>query len=381
MGQLLDQIGAKANALKIPLHAQLDVTWKCNERCIHCYLDHGIGGDMTTGEIKSLFDQLAAAGSLFLTISGGEIMLRKDIFEIVAHARSLMFDVRLKTNGILIGEREAAHFARLGTRRVDISIYSWRPEVHDAVTLIPGSLARSIEAIRYLARQGIQAEMRTPIMKGSSAADYPGIQALADELGVKTKFDPTITPRLDGDRAPLALRVSGETLKNLFLDPIVTVGVDDVCAPPPPVDAQVLSRHPCGAGHSSVYVTPQGDVVPCVQFPMVCGSIRRNTFAEIWQGPQFLRVREVRVRDMPVCSTCANVPLCTRCPGLAYMETGDFLAPSTLDCEKSFARTGIPAAPMQIRSTVPRHAHPEGRTFPAGIDVPSTLVQISGQVQ
>ena len=376
----MDQVANKANALKIPLHAHLDVTWKCNERCIHCYLDHGIDGDMTTDEIKSLFDQLAAAGSLFLIISGGEIMLRKDIFGIVAHARSLMFDVKLKTNGILIGEREAVRFGRLGVREVDISIYSWRPEVHDAVTLAPGSLARSIEAIRHLLRQGIKVEMRTPVMK-DSAADYPGIEALADELGALARFDPTITPRLDGDRTPLDLRVSGETLKDLFRDPIIIGDVDEACAPPPPLDAQILSRHPCGAGHSTVYITPQGDVTPCVQFPMVCGSMRRNTFAEIWRGPQFLRVREIRLRNLPVCSTCSNVPMCSRCPGLAYLESGDFRGPSSLDCEKSFARTGIPSALMQIRSAAPRHAHPEREAPFAGIGVPSPLVQIAGQLQ
>jgi len=345
MGPLMKRIAAKANALKIPLHAHLDLTWKCNARCIHCYLDHGTGGDMSTDEIQSLLDQLAAAGTLFLTISGGEIMLRKDIFEIVACARSLRFDVKLKTNGILIGEREAARLGCLGVREADISIYSWRPEVHDAITLVPGSLARSMAAIGHLRRQGIEVKMRTPIMK-DTAADYPGIQALADELGVVARFDPTIAPRLDGDRAPLDLRVSGDALKEIFRDRRIAVNVDEACAPPPPLDAQVLSAQPCEAGHAGVYISPQGDVAPCVQFPMVCGSLRRNTFAEIWRGPQFLRIREPRLRNLPVCSTCSNAPVCSRCPGLAYLESGDFHGISSLDCEKSFARTGIPAPPI-----------------------------------
>jgi radical SAM protein with 4Fe4S-binding SPASM domain len=354
MGQLMQRITTKANALKIPLSAHLDVTWKCNERCIHCYLDHGIGGEMSTDEIKGLLDQLSAAGTLFLTISGGEIMLRKDIFEIAGHARALLFDVKLKTNGLLVGEPEAARFGRLGVREADISIYSWRPAVHDAITRAPGSLARSIAAIRHLRRQGVRAEIRTPIMK-DSAADYPGVQALADELGVMARFDPTITPRLDGDRRPLDLRVSGEALKDIYRDRRIAVNVEEACAPPPPLDAQVLSKQPCGAGHAGVYITPQGDVTPCVQFPLVCGSLRRNTFAEIWRGPQFLRIREIRLRNLPVCSTCSNAPICSRCPGLAYLESGDFRGPSSLDCEKSFARTGIPPAPMESGSAVPRY--------------------------
>jgi radical SAM protein with 4Fe4S-binding SPASM domain len=342
----MERIAAKANALKIPLNAHLDVTWKCNARCLHCYLDHEAGGEMRTEEIKSLLDQLAAAGTLFLTISGGEILLRKDIFEIAAYARSLRFDVKLKTNGIRIGAREAARFGRLGVREADVSIYSWRPEVHDAITLTPGSLARSIAAIRHLHGQGIRTNMRTPIMK-DTAADYPGIQALADELGVMARFDLTIAPRLDGNRAPLDLRVSGDTLKDIFRDRRIAVNVDEACAPPPPLDAQVLSRQPCGAGHAGVYITPQGDVTPCVQFPVVCGSLRRNTFAEIWREPPLLRIREMRLRDLPVCRACPNAPICTRCPGLAYLEGGDLLGISGLDCEKSFARTGIPPPPMR----------------------------------
>jgi radical SAM protein with 4Fe4S-binding SPASM domain len=374
MGQLLDRVTAKASALQIPIQAHLDVTWKCNERCVHCYLDHGIGGDMTTDEIRTLFDQLAAAGTFFLVISGGEIMLRKDIFDIVAHARSLLLDVRLKTNGLLIRKPEAERFGRLGVRTVDISIYSWRHEVHDAVTLIPGSLARSLAAVRYLRDEGMEVEMRTTIMR-DSAADYPGIQALAKELGVVARFDPTMNPRLDGDRKPFDYRVSNETLKEIYRDP--RLAEEAYCAPPSPVDADVLDGHSCEAGHGGVYITPQGDVTPCVQFPMVCGNIRRNTFAEIWNGPQFRRLRDVRVRNLPVCSTCANSPVCSRCPGLAYSETGDFRAPSSIDCEKSFARTGIPSALMQIRSAASSRAQENGAGF-AGLGASSPLVQIAG---
>ena len=253
----MNRVSARASALGVPLCVHLDVTWKCNERCIHCYLDHGIGGDMTTGEIKNLLDQLAAAGTLFLALSGGEIMLRPDIFEIAAYARSLLFDVKLKTNGILIGAREAAQFGRLGVRAADISIYSARPEVHDAITLIPGSLARSIEAVRHLRHQGIRVEMRMCIMKGN-AAEYPGVRALADELGAVARFDPTITPRVDGNRSPLDLRVDGETRKDLFRDPIIAGQVEVDCAPPQPYSAEILDNILAGPGTTTPTLLPTG---------------------------------------------------------------------------------------------------------------------------
>lgn len=106
MNTLLEEMSAKALKLGIPLSVQLDLTYRCNERCIHCYLDHDDHGEMTTIEIKDLLDQLAEAGVFFLTISGGEILMRKDFFEVLGHARTRMFSVRLKTNAVLIREQK-----------------------------------------------------------------------------------------------------------------------------------------------------------------------------------------------------------------------------------------------------------------------------------
>jgi hypothetical protein len=77
----------KALRRNIPLSVQLDLTYRCNERCVHCYLDHDDHGEMTTAEIKHLLDEMADAGVFILTLSGGEIFLRKDFFEILEHAR------------------------------------------------------------------------------------------------------------------------------------------------------------------------------------------------------------------------------------------------------------------------------------------------------
>src|SRR6202795_4439016 len=107
MNHLVEEMSAKALKLGIPLSVQLDLTYRCNERCVHCYLDHEDHGEMTTSEIRDLLDQLAEAGVFFLTLSGGEILMRKDFFEILEYARSKMFCVKLKTNGVLIGEKEA----------------------------------------------------------------------------------------------------------------------------------------------------------------------------------------------------------------------------------------------------------------------------------
>ena len=81
---------------------QIESTYTCNERCIHCYLDHQDHGEMTTVECVDALEQLAKAGAFFLTFSGGEIFLRKDLEELLIAARRLRFDVSLKTNALLI---------------------------------------------------------------------------------------------------------------------------------------------------------------------------------------------------------------------------------------------------------------------------------------
>ena len=107
-----------------------------------------------------------------------------------------------------------------------------------------------------------------------------------------------------------------------------------------------MEAYPCSAGHTALYITPYGDVTPCVQFPLPSGNIRRQKLSDIWRdSPELQDVRSIHAKDLPVCSTCSHVGTCTRCPGLAYME-GNMRGPSSADCEKSFQRTGIPSANM-----------------------------------
>ena len=116
MSDLMQEVTIRALQHNVPLNAQLDLTYRCNERCVHCYLDHRDHGEMTTAEIKHLLEDMAQAGVFILTLSGGEIFVRKDIFEIIEHARRLMFCVRLKTNATLIGDHEAMRLRDIGQR-------------------------------------------------------------------------------------------------------------------------------------------------------------------------------------------------------------------------------------------------------------------------
>lgn len=347
---LLSEMNEKALKLGVPLSVHLDLTYRCNERCVHCYLDHEDRGEMLTCEITTLLDQLADAGVFFLTLSGGEVLMRQDFFAIVDQARRRLFNVKVKTNGVMIREPQARRLRDLGVEQIQISVYSHRADVHDAITKLPGSLKRTIEAICFLKSQGLKVVMANVLM-GANLQDNAGVIALARDLGVSYTLDPTITPKMDGDRSILNLRIAAPGLKQIFHDPALVGDVEAFCAPPPAPGDDILDGYPCSAGHTACYISPYGDVFPCVQFPLPCGNIRQQKFLDIWRNsPRFKEVRSIRARDLPVCSSCAHVGTCTRCPGLAYME-GDMRGPSTADCEKSFQRTGIPTANMLMRSS------------------------------
>ncbi len=342
---LMEQAQQRALQLGVPWAVHLDVTYRCNERCIHCYLDHDDSGEMTTSEIKGVLDQLAQAGTFFLTFSGGEVFMRQDFLELVAYARLQMFNVKVKTNGVMIRQTQAARLRQLGVEQIQISVYSHRPEVHDAITKLPGSLKKTIESIRFLKSQGLKVVVANVLMTLNST-DQAGVHTLARELGVGYTLDPTITPKIDGDTSILDLRIATSDLNAVLHNQDLVGNVDEYCAAPSPVNEDDMDGYSCSAGHTSVYISPYGDVFPCVQFPLPSGNVRRQKFLDIWNNsPALNEVRSIHARDLPVCSTCSHMASCTRCPGLAYME-GNMRGPSVADCEKSFERTGIPSANM-----------------------------------
>jgi radical SAM protein with 4Fe4S-binding SPASM domain len=361
----------------------LDLTYRCNERCVHCYLDHHDHGEMTTEEIKDLLDQMADAGVFYLTISGGEILMRRDFFEILEYARKRTFCIKLKTNGILIRKKEADRIKALGVESVQISIYSHIPKIHDAITKLPGSLEDSIEAIRRLRAHGIHVIMANVLMV-QNAADYRGVKALAEELGAQFIIDPTITPMMDGNRSILSLNVDEAALREVFRNEALVGNVEEFCAPPLGPDEDALDMLPCSAGHTACYVSPYGDVYPCVQFPLPSGNVRRMKFVDIWRdSPQLKEVRSITLRDMPSCSQCTHGATCTRCPGLAFLE-GNMRGPSSQDCEKSYARTGIPSENLKKRKAAPQSSQvrqliqiqglqPPARIFAGGVTANSVV--------
>jgi AdoMet-dependent heme synthase len=276
----------------------------------------------------------------------------------------LHFDISLKSNALLVTAERAARLRYFAVRRVQISVYSDIPAVHDAITKVPGSLERTLAAIPILLEHGLQVKLACPLMQENLMA-YRGVMALAEKLGVPYILDLTITPMMDGSSGPLAHRASVSSLLPVLRDPAL-----NACKPQPSseaapaikalpatfgsavssgIESAAYEDLPCSAGHNSCYISPYGDVFPCVQLPQAAGNLRREKFEDIWyHAPQLERLRAIRESQLPICSRCEIRSYCERCPGLALMEGGDMLGAYQRACAlaEEKARLAGVAAPM-----------------------------------
>ena len=212
---LLEEMNRKATEQGIPLSAHMDITWKCNERCVHCYLVHEGKNEMSTAEIKDAIRPARRGGNFFLSISGGEPLLRRDCFEILEYARELRFNVKLKTNAVDDRGKEGGE-AQAARHRAGADQHLLRPprdsRRHHQVARIPRRSSPLFERLKAEWSEGLH---RNVPMKITSPAEWP-CGSLAKEIGVEFRIDPTITPMLNGDRSILNLGITKEELDEVF---------------------------------------------------------------------------------------------------------------------------------------------------------------------
>jgi MoaA/NifB/PqqE/SkfB family radical SAM enzyme len=315
-----------ASRAHIPISVLFEVTHRCNLGCEHCYLTEGPVGrprptraELSLEEIRPILDQLADAGTLFLTLSGGEVFLRRDALDIVAHARARGLSVTIFTTGTLLTPEKASELAALHPLSVEVSIYSPRPEVHDQVTRIPGSHARSLRALRMLKERGVVILIKSPLMSLNSG-EYHGIIELAEELGAGYGFDAMLVPRRDGDMAPVNLSLDRQQFYQIFADPVIAKELSQPvkCLPQP-------GEEICATGRRHCLISPYGDLFPCMVYPVPAGNLREKCFREIWSGSPILQ--EIRSKTVDDIRGRGKAIGGFRCSALALIENGDFLGP------------------------------------------------------
>lgn len=341
-----------ATRANVPLAVLFQVTNRCNLDCVHCYQVRDEERELELHEVCRILGELSHAGTLYLSLTGGEPFVRPDLHAIVAEARRLRFVVGVKTNGVLLGAEEAAWLAGLGVAQVDVSVYGPTAAIHDRVTKQPGSFAATLAAIERLGAAGVHVQMAVPLMRTNVAA-FAQILDLAGRLHCRPAFDPQISVKQDCNRGLQRLRSHGEELARFYAHPEVIEGfrAETERRRRAADDGELMRAHPCGSCHNFCHIDHVGRVRACNALPIVGGSLRERSFDEIWRDSEALAgVRRVRVGDLPICRDCDLIAYCTRCQGDAYLEAGDLLAPSPDACRRALLlravldRGGVPDA-------------------------------------
>ncbi len=287
----MDRAYLKARLYEIPFNVHFDLTYRCNQRCLHCYLPEdwlrgpGPGRELDTGQVKSVLDQLAAAGTFLLTFSGGEIFLRPDLMHIVDYARRLNFAVALKTNGT-IGPTDAQieTLAAMGLDSVQLSLYSVDPALHDRVTGSPGSWARMMRVIEKCRARGLRVALFSTIFDFT----FNQVDAIYDfsvKEDIYLRMNSYLYFRWDGQPLPAGLELSPERSREVDSRNGAEVHhwKDGLMAPLSPEISGDLGG--CEAGRTMCYLTPQGDLWPCMGLPCNCGRVTElDSFAKVWQN-------------------------------------------------------------------------------------------------
>jgi len=321
----------------VPLEVALELTHRCNYRCRHCYLpEHTGGGELSLGRLLRLLEELAEAGTLFLTLTGGEPLLRPEWSEVARRARALGFAVTVLTNGSLVDDAAADLLADLGTS-VGVSLYSLEEGRFEAVTGVRGSLGRTLAGIESLRARGVRTELKVPLTTETPDAARE-VAAFADEIGARWRGFARLSAARDGARTPLDLRLDGE--QELVRE--AELRGEPGCASPgdhEPADDGPL----CAAGSRYAVVTPEGDVLACNLLARSAGNLYDASFGEIWStSPWLATLRALRRSDLRVCVSCPSFPVCGRCPAQALLEDGDLLGPSRAACAYAAARHRLP---------------------------------------
>lgn len=336
-----------ASRAAVPLTLHLELTHRCNARCVHCLQDRDAAPPELDAEAWcAVLDRARAAGTLFVTLSGGEPLLSPHVWRVAEHARRLGMAFRLLTNGIGLDGPTVRRLAALLPLSVEVSVFSPAPARHDAVTRVPGSLARALTGLVRLRRAGVPIGLRCPLLAGS-AGDHEALRALATRLGASLAFDPQIFTATDGRAGPTSCRAEDSALAALFARE--GPGARGV-APPAPRDVA-----PCGVARSLLVVGPTGDVLPCVAMPLPAGNVRDAPLDVIWrESPLLQRLRARRWGELSGCAGCPRSGYCGRCSALALLEDGDLDGPSSRACHLAALReqawglpppAGAPAPP------------------------------------
>ena len=330
-----------------PAHPVWEMTYGCNLRCIHCHASAGspAADELTTEEAKRLLSQLADVSEFrMMAFTGGEPLVRGDLFELLAYSQALGFTNTMATNATLIDDPVARRLRDHGVVIGAVSLDGMDAASHDRVRGMPGAFDRAVRGMQALRRAGILLHINITAMD-DNIGQLDRLMELVEELGTGILLIYQLVPVGRGraiDTSALDLGANERLIRFMAHAQRTTRAIMEPVAGPqywpyllqragitrgPLLRLAETVFHGCSAGRGFVYIKPNGDVWPCPFIEVGCGNVRQRPFPEIWaNAPVFrdLRSREQRLKGR--CGECTFRTLCGGCRGRAWATSGDYLA-------------------------------------------------------
>ena len=302
---------------------QIELTSKCNERCVHCYIPHKFKLYNITDELYyNTLEQLSKMGVLSITLSGGECMCHPKFKEYLRAAKKYDFYVNILSNLTLLDDEIVEIMKDGNVSSVQTSLYSMIPEHHDAITTLKGSFELTKNAILKLIDNDIPLHVSCPTMKGNKN-DYGDVLKRCHEHKIRAQTDYIMMAQYNHETNNLANRLSVEEAGKVISD-IMADDVDYQKAVLAPDFVQRCNenqfnpeRRLCGVGISTCCMVSNGNVYPCPGWQeMVLGNLNETPVQEIWDNSEKIkRLRSLKMKDLGngECCNCDKAAFCAPC--------------------------------------------------------------------
>jgi len=319
----------------VPLILSWNITRKCNLKCPHCYINATTQepiNELTTEEAKNLIDQICEVSKPLLVLSGGEPLLRQDVYELVRYGAAKGLKMGLGSNGSLIDDAAAKRLKEAGIETVSISLDSHIPEQHDEFRGVKGSWEKAVNAIKALRKNGVLVQVNTTVTQ-QNYDQIDDIMSLAEKLGVENFHLFFLVPTGRGVKiADISPAKYESMIRTTFAKATRhKLNVRPSCAPQFMRIAKDMRLNMsrwirgCIAGLYYCRVYPNGDITPCPYLPIKLGNIREKTFKEIWFNSEMFKT----LRDFNAlkgkCGECEHREICGGCRARAYGLSSDFI--------------------------------------------------------
>jgi len=366
---------AYANIADAPRDFDLSLTGKCNLHCAYCfYADEMVGRhDLPLEQWLTFFDELKGLAVRNLTLSGGEVFMRPELWDLIDGVVEGRMRYGILTNGTLITEKTLAQFQEKDRRRrlnsIQVSIDGSCPAVHDA-SRGAGSFEKAVRGLRLLKEAGYPVTVRTTVNR-NNVDDLDNIaRLLLEDIGIPRFSTNDAMPMGTGCArqetivlTPAQRPVAMRTLVRLkaTYGGRITASAGSLAlwymfremeharkTGEQPRRWTMGTLSSCGCMFCKLAVHHDGMIAPCNMLAAASlGTIGKTPIRDIWKDHPLLKEmrerRSVRMEDVPGCQGCEWVPFCNGgCPATEFTRTGDLYLANPDCCYRKFlAETGV----------------------------------------